>query len=59
MLCDQSALKSLNISEENLIFFFFYVIGHKIFILNDVPHLSKRVRNNFIETCFQKKKLKH
>lgn len=56
IVCDQStsnqsALKLLNISEENP---FFFVNGHKIFTLYDVPHLLKSVRNNFIEACFQK-----
>lgn len=55
-MCDQStsnqsALKLLNISEENP---FFFVDGHKIFTIYDVPHLLKSVRNNFIEACFQK-----
>lgn len=58
IVCDQgtsnqSALKLLNISEENP---FFFVNNHKIFSVYDVPHLLKSVRNNFIEACFQKNK---
>lgn len=56
IVCDQgtsnqSALKLLNIDENNP---FFFVNGHKVFSLFDVPHLFKSVRNNFIEACFQK-----
>lgn len=56
IVCDQgttnqSALKLLNISEDNP---FFFVNGYKIFSVFDVPHLLKSVRNNFIEACFQK-----
>ena len=56
IVCDQgttnqSALKLLNICENNP---FFFINDHKIYSLFDVLHLLKSVRNNFIEASFQK-----
>ncbi|KAL4149559.1 hypothetical protein QTP88_003486 [Uroleucon formosanum] len=56
IVCDQgtnnqSALKSLNVSEDSP---FFFINDNKIFSLFDVPHLIKSVRNNLINACFIK-----
>lgn len=56
VICDQgtnnqSALKSLNVTEENPCF---YVDENKVFALFDTPHLLKSVRNNLIGNKFKK-----
>lgn len=56
IICDQgtnnqSAFKSLNVSEEKP---YFYVDEHKVFAIFDTPHLLKSVRNNLIGNTFRK-----
>jgi hypothetical protein len=52
IVCDQSTLKLLNVSEDNP--FFFFINNNKIFSFFYVPHLLKSIKNNLIEACYLK-----
>jgi hypothetical protein len=56
IICDQgtnnqSALRALNVTENHP---YFFINDKKIYVIFDVPHLLKSIRNNLIGFIFKK-----